>query len=177
MYGRCSSQRRRTHSPLQTETPQRGAAGISARAWGAAPGGLGDLRATDGARERTAAILRQALVDGSLDIEATEHRLAATYAAQHNRELSALVADLPQSGRSAVVTGTARSQRGLGWPVAVLFAVVVIGWAAGLAFGWQHGAWPVWPLAFILLRALWWRGHWRGGRRGFALRPPGRSAG
>ena len=177
MYGRCSSQRRRTHSPRQTETPQRSAAGISARAWGAAPSGLGDLRATDGARERTAAILRQALVDGSLDVEATEHRLAATYAAQHNRELSALIADLPQSDRSAVLTGAPRSRRGLVWPVAVLFAVVVIAWAAVLVFGWQHGAWPVWLLAFILLRALWWRGRWRGGRRGFALRPPARPAG
>ena len=140
MYGRCSSQRRRTHSPLQTETQQRGAAGISARAWGAAPGGLGDLRATDAARERTAAILRQALVDGSLDVEATEHRLAATYAALHNGELSALVADLPQSDRSAVFTGAPRSPLRLAWPVAMLFAVVVIAWAAGLVFGWQHDA-------------------------------------
>jgi Domain of unknown function (DUF1707) len=177
LYGRCSSQRWRTHSPLQTGTPQRSAAGLFAGAWGAAHGGLGDLRATDGARERTAAILRQALVDGSLDVEETEHRLAATYAAQHNRELSALVADLPQSDHSAVFTGAAPSQRGLGWPVAVLFAVVVIAWVAGLAFGWQHGVWPVWLLAFILLRALWWRRHWRGARRGFAPRPPARSAG
>ena len=177
MHGRCSSQRRRTHSPLQRETPQRSAAVIFARAWGAAPSGLGDLRATDAARERTAAILRQALVDGSLDLEATEHRLAATYAAEHNRELSALVADLPQSDRSAVFTGSARSPRGLVWPVAVLFAVVVIAWAAGLAFGWQHGVWPGWLLVFILLRALWWRGRWSGGRRGFAPRPRARSTG
>jgi Domain of unknown function (DUF1707) len=177
LHGRCGSQRWRTDSPLQTETQQRSTAGISAGAWGAAFGGSGGLRATDGARERTAAILRQALVDGSLDVEATEHRLAATYAAQHNRELSALVADLPQSDRSAVFTGTARSQRGLRWPVGVLFAVVVIVWAAGLVFGWQHGVWPVWLLASILLRALWWRGHWRGSRRGFAPRPPARSTG
>jgi Flp pilus assembly protein TadB len=171
LYGRCSSQRWRTHSHLQTGAPQRSAAGIFAGAWGAAPGGLGDLRATDAARERTAAILRQALVD------ATEHRLAATYAAQHNRELGALIADLPHSDHSAVFAGATRSQRGLEWPVAVLFAVVVIAWAAVLVFGWQHGAWPVWLLAFIVLRALWWRGRWRGGQRGFALRPPARPAG
>jgi hypothetical protein len=116
-------------------------------------------------------------VDGSLDVEATEHRLAATYAAGHNRELSALIADLPQSDRSAVFTGAPRSQRRLVWPAAALLAVAVIAWAAVLVFGWQHGAWPVWLLAFILLRALWWRGRWRDGRRGFALRPPARPAG
>jgi hypothetical protein len=177
LYGTCGSRRWRTHRPLQTETPQRSAAAIFAGARGAAPGAFGDLRATDAARERTAAILRQALLDGSLDIESTEHRLAATYAAEHNRELSALVADLSQSDRSELFTGSAWSRRGLVWAVVVLFAVVVIASAAVLVFGWQHGAWPVWLLAFILLRALWWRGRWRRGRRDFALRPPARSAG
>ncbi|MCW3027717.1 MAG: hypothetical protein JWN81_928 [Solirubrobacterales bacterium] len=143
----------------------------------AALGGWEDLRATDEARERTAATLHQALVDGALNVEATEHRLAATYAAQHNRELSALVADLPQRDRSGGFTGAARSPRGLGWPVAVLFAVVATAWAVGLGFGWQHGVWPVWLLGFILLRALWWRGQWRGRRRGLLPRPCAGSAG
>jgi uncharacterized membrane protein YccC len=138
----------------------------------AALGRWEDLRATDEARERTAATLREALVDGSLNVEATEHRLAATYAARHNRELSAVVADLPQSDGSGVFTSVARARRGLGWRVAVLFAVVVIAWVVALGSGWQHGVWPVWLLGFILLRALWWRGHWRGGRRGSVPRPP-----
>jgi uncharacterized membrane protein YccC len=174
LYGRCSPQRWRTDSPLQTEASQRSAAGMSA---GAAPRGWEGLRTTDEARERTAATLRQALVDGSLNVEETEHRLAATYAAQHNRELSAVVADLQQHDRSGVFTNTAPSRRWLGWSVAVVFAVVVIAWTAGLGFGWQHGVWPVWLLAFILLRALWWRGHWRGRRRGSVPRLPARSAG
>jgi hypothetical protein len=143
----------------------------------AAPRRWEDLRATDEARERTAATLRQALVDGSLNVEETEHRLAATYAAQHNRELNALVVDLPQHDRSGVFTRAASSRRWLEWPVAVLIAVVVIAWAAGLGFGWRHGVWPVWLLAFILLRALWWRGVRRGRRRGSVPRLPARHAG
>lgn len=177
MYDRCSSQGWRAHGRLQTAAPQRSADGEVAEGRGAVPGDWEDLRATDEARERTATTLRQALVDGSLNVEATEHRLAAAYAAQHNRELSALVADLPQRNRSAGLTSGARSQRRLPWPAAALLVFVVIAWAGGLGVGWLHGVWPIWLLAFILLRTFWWRGHWGGGRRGFASRPPARNAG
>jgi uncharacterized membrane protein YccC len=140
--------------------------------WRGAFGDWEDLRATDDARERTAATLRQALVEGSLDVETTERRLAATYAAQHNRELTALVADLPQRDPSAPPTGPQRSWRGSRWLIPVALAAVAIVWAVGLEGGWHHGVWPVWPVAFVLPRILWWNRGWPGTQRGAPSRPP-----
>ena len=177
MYGTCRTQRWGTNSPRRTNELQRIPAAGSAAGRVAVPGSWEDLRATDEARERTAATLRAALVDGSLDVEETEHRLAVTYTARHNRELSALVADLPQRYPAAVSSNVARSQRWPRWPVALLVAALVIAWTLALGFGWQHGMWPVWPLAFILLRTLWWRGRWSGGQRASVPRPPARSVG
>jgi hypothetical protein len=176
LYGKCGTQRWGTDSPRRTEELHRSPA-VGAVGRVALPAGWEDLRATDEARERTAATLRDALVDGSLDVEETEHRLAVTYTARHNRELTALVADLPQRYRAAVSSNMARSQRGPRWPIALLFAALVIAWSLALGFGSQHGVWPVWPLAFILLRTLWWHGGRSGGRRGSVSRPPARSVG
>ncbi len=139
---------------------------------GPALGEWDDLRATDDARERAAATLRQALVEGSLNVQTTERRLAATYAAQHNRELTALLADLPQRDRSAPPTAPQRSWHGSGWPMLAALAVVAIVWVIGLGFASHEGAWPVWPVAFITLRVLWWRRGWPGTRRGPVRRPP-----
>jgi Domain of unknown function (DUF1707) len=179
LYGRCGSPSRRARSAPQTEQSQQNAADAfeGAREVSARVGGWEDLRATDAARERTAATLRQALVDGSLNVDETEHRLATTYAAQHNHELSAVVADLPQRDRSSALSGAAWSRHRRGWPVAVLLAVMVITLLAGFEFGGQHHVWPLWLLALILVRSLWWRGRWSGDRRGSGERPSAGSAG
>ncbi|KAA1424743.1 DUF1707 domain-containing protein [Mumia zhuanghuii] len=54
-----------------------------------------DMRAGDPDREHTADILRRAAGEGRIDIDELEERLERAYRAKTYRELSALVADLP----------------------------------------------------------------------------------
>jgi len=116
-----------------------------------------DLRVTDAARERAASVLNQALVEGSLTIEETEQRLATAYAARNERELAAVLADLPQhrttSRRSRVASGRRLAQHR---SLLLLIAVTAIV-AIALAGSGAHAAWPLWPLALVSLRAFWWR--------------------
>ncbi|MGH9071123.1 MAG: DUF1707 SHOCT-like domain-containing protein [Acidimicrobiales bacterium] len=58
-------------------------------------GGLGELRASDADRERTAAILAQQVTAGRLVPDECADRMAAAFAAQTLPELYALTADLP----------------------------------------------------------------------------------
>ena len=55
-----------------------------------------DLRASDAEREATVARLHQALGDGFLDLDETDERVAAAYAARHRSELTPLTADIPR---------------------------------------------------------------------------------
>lgn len=55
----------------------------------------GGMRAGDADREAVAAILREALAEGRLDLHEVDERLAHTYAARTYAELDPLVADLP----------------------------------------------------------------------------------
>lgn len=55
-----------------------------------------DLRASDAEREATVARLHQALGDGFLDLDETDQRVAAAYAARHLSELEPLTADIPR---------------------------------------------------------------------------------
>jgi hypothetical protein len=112
---------------------------------------------TDAARERAASVLNQALVEGSLTVEETEQRLTTAYAARHERELGAVLADLPQhrttSPRSRVASARRLAEaRSLLLLVAVT-AIVAIAVAGRSA----HAAWPLWPLALVSMRAFWWR--------------------
>ena len=64
------------------------------------------VRASTEEREETVARLHHALGEGRLDLEETETRVAAAYAAQYRDELPSLLADLPHGGPAA---GWARS--------------------------------------------------------------------
>ena len=55
------------------------------------------LRASDGERAEVVERLHQALGVGCLDLAETDERVAAAYAARHRHELTALLADLPDT--------------------------------------------------------------------------------
>jgi hypothetical protein len=67
------------------------------------------LRASDAEREDTVVVLQRALGEGRLDVDETDTRITAAYAARHRHELAALVADLPGTARpDAVAPRTGR---------------------------------------------------------------------
>ncbi|MGW9496269.1 DUF1707 SHOCT-like domain-containing protein [Streptomyces prasinus] len=68
-----------------------------------------DLRASDADRERVAAVLRDAVAEGRLDMEEFEERLDATYKARTYRELEPITRDLPAPGVSAPVVSLTKS--------------------------------------------------------------------
>ncbi|MFI8307436.1 DUF1707 domain-containing protein [Streptomyces sp. NPDC085927] len=68
-----------------------------------------DLRASDADRERVAAVLRDAVAEGRLDMEEFEERLDATYKARTYRELEPITRDLPASGVSVPVVSLTKS--------------------------------------------------------------------
>src|SRR3954465_778065 len=57
--------------------------------------GAGTVRASDAEREETITRLHQALGEGRLDLDETETRVAAAYAARYRDELPPLLNDLP----------------------------------------------------------------------------------
>ncbi|GAB2788991.1 DUF1707 domain-containing protein [Streptomyces chlorus] len=68
-----------------------------------------DLRASDADRERVAAVLRDAVAEGRLDMEEFEERLDATYKARTYRELEPITRDLPAPGVSVPVVSLTKS--------------------------------------------------------------------
>ena len=68
------------------------------------------VRASTPEREETVARLHHALGEGRLDLDETETRVAAAYAAQYRDELPPLLADLPDGGPAAGRAGAP------GWP-------------------------------------------------------------
>ncbi|CAM5236895.1 hypothetical protein SHIRM173S_01700 [Streptomyces hirsutus] len=68
-----------------------------------------DLRASDADRERVAAVLRDAVAEGRLDMEEFEERLDATYKARTYRELEPITRDLPAPGVSVPVVSLMKS--------------------------------------------------------------------
>jgi hypothetical protein len=71
--------------------------------------GCSPVRASDAEREAVVAQLHEALGDGRLDLNETEERVAAAYAARHRSDLPPLLSDLPPShpNGSAVPTWAA----------------------------------------------------------------------
>jgi hypothetical protein len=87
-------------------------------------GGVGDLRAGDADRERTAEVLRRAVAEGRLDIIELEERLERTYAAKTYAELALVTTDLPIGDPSSEVDtrrsggGRRRAEAGVPGPLA-----------------------------------------------------------
>lgn len=68
------------------------------------PSAAVSVRASDAEREATVARLHRALGDGYLDLDETDERVAAAYAARHRSELKPLTADLPRQPAAAAPT-------------------------------------------------------------------------
>ena len=65
------------------------------------------VRASDAEREDTVAVLQRALGEGRLDLDETDTRMTAAYAARYRHELASLLDDLPdteETGRPSVPT-------------------------------------------------------------------------
>lgn len=93
------------------------------------PAGDAHLRASDDERDRTAALLGDALAAGRIDVAEHADRLEAVYAARTRGELAPLTADLPAPG-----PGASLSSPGDTAPVEALFSKVR-----------RSGQWPVPP--------------------------------
>lgn len=88
------------------------------------------VRASDAEREDTAAVLQRALGEGRLDLDETDARLTAAYAARYRHELVPLLDDLPDTG------GTRRASVPIGRPATVAAAVALgLGLLSGVAIG------------------------------------------
>lgn len=100
-----------------------------------------NVRAADADRDKVAAILRDAVAEGRLDLSEFDERLTAVYQAKTYAELELATRDLP-AGYGAVPAasgGTRRSRR-------------VIGFMGGFS---RKGSWPV-PGRLTAL--VWWGG-------------------
>jgi hypothetical protein len=123
----------------------------------------GSLLATDADREAAAAIVRQALAEGSLTVEEADERLGETYAARRHGELQKILVDLPQNRRPKDGSSGHSGRIGLGPRLAAVVALCALGAvvvAGASASG--HAFWPLVPLGFLTMRVFWWRGGWRG---------------
>jgi hypothetical protein len=136
---------------MSTESGAGGGPGGAGR-----PGGQGRVRASDTEREQVAQVIRTAMTEGRLTLEAGEQRLASIYAAAYRDELTPLVADLPAGGWHALRdTPEAHAEmrrhlRGRAGFAFVLAAALIGIWALSGA----HFFWPAIPLAFLLLGLL-----------------------
>jgi hypothetical protein len=95
------------------------------------PGGRpAAVRASDAEREETVAVLQRALGEGRLELDETDTRMGAAYAARYRHELVSLLDDLPDTG------GTARPSSQTGRPAAVVAALALgLGLLSGAAIG------------------------------------------
>jgi hypothetical protein len=108
------------------------------------------LRASDADRERVADALRRHHLDGRLDTDELQERLARCYAARTTGELEPLLADLPAGRRRA-------PRRSASWPpalAAVLVVLVALATVGAVAHG-HPGPLPF-IAVFLLLRLAWW---------------------
>jgi hypothetical protein len=103
------------------------------------------LRASNDDRKRTAGRLRRAAADGRLPAEEFKGRLEAALSARVNRELDALLTDLPPEGaryrRLLTQLVRVRSRIALG-AAALLIALVLVTGMLGLGLGRSSAAAP-----------------------------------
>lgn len=131
----------------------------------------GDVLLTDAERDAAASVVRRALSEGSLTVEEAEGRLETTFAARRRSELDGLLADLPQrsswrEGRAAHVHRARHAPRSALFAALGLIALLII--IASAVTG--QRPWPLAPLAFFAMRALWWQRGWRGPQASSSLR-------
>ncbi len=100
------------------------------------PGVAPDLRASDGERDRVAAVLADALATGRLDPQEHAERLEAVYAARTRGELAHLTVDLPEPAEGADLAAHLDTA-----PVHALFSKIRRG-----------GQWPVPPHTVVRSR-------------------------
>jgi uncharacterized protein DUF1707 len=83
--------------------------------------GPSPVRASDAEREAVVAQLHEALGDGRLDLDETEERVAAAYAARHRSDLPPLLSDLPPSHAVGSVVPTWAALWGLAvWRIRIM---------------------------------------------------------
>jgi Domain of unknown function (DUF1707) len=112
-------------------------------------------RASDAEREQAVARLYHALGEGRLDLEETEERVSAAYAARHRCGLSALLADLPDSpGTPAAPRASAAPEWTAIWASAVWRARTAL-WPEALPTGPPSRARCRLAAAVTLLAAIW----------------------
>ncbi|PWI10353.1 hypothetical protein DIZ27_12105 [Streptomyces sp. NWU339] len=103
-----------------------------------------DLRASDADRERVAAVLRDALAEGRLDMDEFEERLDATYKARTYRELEPITRDLPAPGVTAPAVSLSKApEQGDTWADRVVpGSEGTSTWAVAVMSGFQRkGRW------------------------------------
>jgi hypothetical protein len=88
------------------------------------------VRASDAEREETVAALQRSLGEGRLELDETDTRMTAAYAARYRHELACLLEDLPEVGGTARPPGRTRR------PAAVVAALALgLGLLSGVAVG------------------------------------------
>lgn len=113
------------------------------------------IRIGDSERERTAALLGQALTQGYLSLEEYEPRVGRVFEAQTAGALNDLVADLPvaqirRRDPSRRAERHAAARRGARIHLGVYLAVSVLMIGIWLATAVTAGAWYFWPIWPIL---------------------------
>jgi hypothetical protein len=118
----------------------------------------GDLRASDEDRERVASEIREHFALGRLDADELSTRLGQAYAAQTQRELKSLRADLPRlppdaaARRAADATRRALRARQHARRAAVLLLPFCVSTLVWLLAGAHGSFWPVWVGVASVLR-------------------------
>jgi len=112
------------------------------------------MRVSDDDRDRVAALLRDAVGRGQLDLTEADDRLRATYAALTRADLVAVTRDLPQAAqpappapRAAPRPATRSSAEWRSW-LGVSLLLLGIWAATSLAAGHALFFWPIFPIAF-----------------------------
>jgi hypothetical protein len=126
------------------------------------------MRVSDDDRDRTAAVLRDAVGRGQLSLAEVDDRLRAVYAASTRRDLAAVTADLPQvaaprpvavAAAAPVASAAARPAEWRPW-LGVSLLLVAIWTLTSLAAGHALFFWPVFPIvAWGASLALGGKGH------------------
>jgi hypothetical protein len=76
---------------------------------------LANVRASDADRDKVAAVLREAMAEGRIDLGELDERLTSVYRAKTCAQLAEVTRDLPDGYPTAVPDGGARPRRAIGF--------------------------------------------------------------